>query len=186
MLDTIGGYTMKKNMRWVVVLVIIVLGSCATAPAFNPDAVPEEELITLSLGRTGATQVDTGFAIVGVNGIPVVEETGVVLFESSEHGEYNAIRLPPGTHVITLRLQGPDGLSRRSRYMEQRIDLPFTMDEPGGKYVLSRENPLRGLGDTFIVLRSAGPVPGRPSMFSRRLEEVRLTLTGFNEFEIVD
>lgn len=167
-------------------LVVIVLAGCATAPAFNPEAVPEEELITLSLGRTGATQVDTGFAIVSVNGIPVVEETGVVLFESSEQGEYNALRLPPGTHVLTLRLQGPDGLSRRSRYMEQRLDLQFTMDEPGAKYVLVRENPLRGLGDTFIVLRSAGPVPGREAMFSRRLDEVRLTMTGFNEFEIVE
>lgn len=177
---------MKKYVRLAVILVLIVLAGCATAPAFNPDAVPEEELISLSLGRTGATQIDTGFAIVAINGIPVVEETGVVLFESSEQGEYNAVRLPPGSHVLTLRLQGPDGLSRRSRYMEQRIDVQFTMDEPGGKYLITRENPLSGLGDTFIVLRSAGPVPGRAAMFSRRLDEVRLTMTGYNEFEIVE
>ena len=175
-----------KSILFKFLIIIVFLAGCTTAPAFNPDNVDEEELVTLSLGRTGATQVDTGFAIVAVNGIPVVEETGVVLFESSEHGEYNALRMPPGDQVLTIRLQGPDGLRRRSRYMQQRIDLNFTMDEPGGKYVLSRENPLRGLGDTFIVLRSAGPIPGRESVFSRRLDEVRLRIVGFDEFEIVE
>ena len=102
------------------ILVIIGFAGCATAPAIKPHGVAEEELVGLSLGKTAATQVDTGFAVVAVNGIPVVEETGVFLFESSEQGEYNALRMPPGTHVLSIRLQGPDGLRRRSRYMEQR------------------------------------------------------------------
>ncbi len=168
------------------VLVVLVLGSCATLETFNPDGVPEEQLVELKLAKTSEQDIESAFAIAAINGIPVIEEIGSVLIESVEHGEVNTVRLPAGTHVFTIRLRKPEGLGRRPRYMDQRIDMEFTLEHPGARYVLTRENSFFNAGETTIVLRSPGPMPFMETLFSRKLEEVPLRIVGYDEFEIVN
>lgn len=167
-------------------LAALVLGGCATLPTFNPDNVAEDQLVTMAMRSTEATNYDTSFAIVAINGVPVEQELDAELIESNGRARVTGVLLPAGTHVLTVRLSNGH-LGRRSLYHNQELDIEFTLGGASDRYELTRENSILNMGNTSIVLRTPGPpIPVLSTLMSTKIDEVEIAAVGMNRYEIVE
>lgn len=167
-----------------VMVLAVILGSCATLPTLNPDNVAEDQLVDVNVATTDREDIDSSWAIVAINGMQLDQalETGVI--ESAGSSDTNGgVILPVGTHDFTIKL-ARGFVGSRMLYHDQELDVRFTFDEPGAGYRLARESsPLR-LGYTVIVLSKDSSIPVLGAMIGAKVDEAEIELVGNNEWAV--